>query len=248
MYLFGWILQGVLALWLAIILHECGHLVAGLINGWRFQFLAAGPLYFAACDEGGWRFSINKNTLIWRGMTHLQDVDEQVHVNKWLFYMAAGPVFSIGSGLLLLFLALVGHYGLRFAGIYAFISIFMGFIAALPLPTAATGIPSDGERIFRLLSKGFEQEVEIAAIQVSKEKEGLVQLSSEEHIAYHETLTKSDDIIYQMMGYMALVRYYRAHGPLSLAHHHRQKLQEVLDTHMAPEASDFIAEFLEKDF
>jgi hypothetical protein len=95
------ILLGLLAAWIAVVVHECGHLVAGLSAGWRFDLLVIGPLRLGRGPDGRVRLDWNRDIAMIGGAggatpTRTTRLREAMAINA-----AGGPRTSRWSGRML---------------------------------------------------------------------------------------------------------------------------------------------------
>ena len=66
---------GLVALFVALAAHECGHIFAGLAAGFRFRFWAAGPFFLVENDRGRLRLGWNRDAFLWGGVAATAPVD-----------------------------------------------------------------------------------------------------------------------------------------------------------------------------
>jgi hypothetical protein len=163
------ILLGLLAAWIAVVVHECGHLVAGLSAGWRFSLLVIGPLRLGRGPDGLVRVGWNRDIAMIGGAggatpTHTTHLREAMAVNA-----AGGPLAS-------LLLALAAH--LELVGPYVAhgaLAIFCGWLRLISggigvinlVPMANGPFVTDGLRLLRVLGHGPHGAREIALLTLS---------------------------------------------------------------------------------
>ncbi len=155
---------GGLGIWLALLVHEAGHLLGALSQGFRFLFLAAGPAWLERGDRGlALRF--NRTFQTWGGMAAALPPDGRDLRRRFSVMIAGGPVAS-------LVLALAGGAAwsampdgtTRFlAGVTALASAAFFLATAQPFG-AGGGFASDGGRLLRLWRKGEVGEREVAIL------------------------------------------------------------------------------------
>ncbi len=151
-------------IWLALLVHEAGHALAGASQGFRFLFLAAGPLWL---ERRGGRLSARLNTTAstWGGMAAAVPEDGRDLVRRFSVQVAGGPLASL---LLAAFAAvawsLLPPGLLRFtAGVAALGSAGLFLATAQPFG-AGGGFASDGGRLLRLRRGGPEGAREAALL------------------------------------------------------------------------------------
>jgi len=124
-----------------VVVHECGHLAAGLLAGFRFTTIAIGPLRL----DDRFRVSIHRGTLALSGgwVSMIPGTRHRLR-ERTLAVVAGGPLASLTAGAV----------ALRFAGdgpaSAAFIIGCLSGISDL-LPIRAGAITFDGRRILSLL-------------------------------------------------------------------------------------------------
>lgn len=155
---------GLLGIWLALLVHETGHLIGGLSQGFRFVFLAAGPLWAERASRGiALRF--NRVVQTWGGMAAAMPEDGHDLRRRFAVMVAGGPAAS-------LVLALVG-WGVwamlppgsaRFLAAATALASAGFFLATVQPFGAGGGFASDGGRFLRLWQKGPVGEREVAVL------------------------------------------------------------------------------------
>jgi hypothetical protein len=165
----GW-LPGVLALvslplafLLAVAVHECGHLLAGLLRGGRFLLLIVGPLRLASTRDG-LRWGRNRSFPLFGGLASVAPRDASRIEADFGWLIAGGPLASLAGGAVLVATGLgfgsvlaepVGAwtFGLWFLCLLVGgMSLGLGVLALVPNRTA--GFPSDGARLLSLWRGG----------------------------------------------------------------------------------------------
>ena len=135
------LLSVVMAMVAVVVVHECGHVVAGLLAGFRFNTIAIG---FLRIDDR-FRVSLHLGTLAWSGgwVGMLPAVRTGL---RWraIVLAAGGPFTSVAAGVI----------GLWFAGGGPGSAMFViGCLASIGdlLPVRAGAVAFDGWRLVRLL-------------------------------------------------------------------------------------------------
>ena len=143
----------VLAYFACGFVHEGGHVVAGLIQGWKFEILVVGPLKLYRDEKDDKvKLGIEKNLVLWGGIGgSIPREESEDNLKKFARVLLAGPVASLVMGLLCS-ISLFFHVSI-FNAMMTFVPIAMG-IACL-LPNAKTGILyTDGGRFLRIVKGG----------------------------------------------------------------------------------------------
>ena len=134
------------------IVHEGGHVVAGLMQGWKFLLMVVGPIKLYRDDNDKVKLGLEKNILYWFGIGGtLPREKSEDNIRKYARILLAGPLASILFGLLcgisMLFDVTV------FRAMMTFMPISMG-VACL-IPSFKTGVLySDGGRFLRIIKGG----------------------------------------------------------------------------------------------
>ncbi|MBP5263619.1 MAG: hypothetical protein J6X14_06165 [Lachnospiraceae bacterium] len=180
------------------IVHEGGHVVAGLVQGWRFEMLVIGPmkLYRDEKDDKV-KVGIEKNIVLWGGIggTTPREMSDD-NIQKFAKVLIAGPVASIVIGAInSIFLIL--HPGI-FTAMMTAVPMAMG-VACL-IPTLKTGILfTDGGRFLRIKRGGktYAEEKAIFDAAMLRQFDASARYD-EEGI---EAMTSSDDAAIQYLGH-----------------------------------------------
>lgn len=138
-----------LSFFLSIILHEVGHLVFGLLTGYRFQFIRFFTFALSK-EEGGLR--LRRFGVQGTGGQCLM-IPREGGRSPFVLYFLGGGIFNIATSLLGLWAmisipGIIGRYLFLFLGFYAILGIGLGSTNLIPL--VVNGIPNDGYNV-RLL-------------------------------------------------------------------------------------------------
>jgi hypothetical protein len=143
---------------LAVLVHELGHVFAGLLGGMRFLFMAVGPVMLSReGDALHWRRS--RNLAFWGGFTVMVPVAEDGFRRRLGLMTAGGPLAS-------LLLAAVGAATAAWAAAErpvlaacgwatALISGSLFLVSGIPLPVTQ-GMANDGSQLLSLMRDGNE--------------------------------------------------------------------------------------------
>jgi hypothetical protein len=144
-------------------IHEFGHVVMGLLNGWKFYLLVIGPFEWKRDNpKDKIRFCLEKNIMMWGGMGGSYPVNrEKDNLKIWSKVLLAGPVASIIMGIAMIPAAYVMK-SLFFILLVA-MPIGMGIVCGLPLPLKTGFLYTDGGRWIRL-KQGGQAEAEEKAL------------------------------------------------------------------------------------
>jgi len=147
----------VLAYFIAVAVHECGHVAAGLALGMKLRGFVVGPFHWQI-RRGEWEFRFEPT-----GVLSVDGAAGLVHTTiadwRWrdIYMTAAGPFASLLLGTAALWAALnaKGRPWERFWEILAYIGVIslVTFVVNL-IPIRPEAHYSDGARILQLLSNG----------------------------------------------------------------------------------------------
>jgi hypothetical protein len=154
-------------IFVAVVLHELGHVIGGLLAGFRFICLAAGPLRVIATAQGirlGW----NRNLDLAGGMATTLPTDGRNLRLRLVAAVGGGPLSSLlfglaGGGLALWLLPEAPDMGAvaAMAGL-AGLAIFLATIS----PQQSGGAQSDGGQLLALLRGGSQMELHKLGLEI----------------------------------------------------------------------------------
>ena len=155
-----------LALFLVLAIHELGHLVAGIIQGFRFQLFIVGLLGVKRAGDAI-KIFFNKNVGYMGGIAATVPVGHnEKNKRKFAIIMASGPAASLLFSLIAFLLFSISSSGAArgfwFVAATGSIAIFL----ATTLPTKSGIFFSDRARFQRLMSKGKAGENEEALLTI----------------------------------------------------------------------------------
>ncbi|MDI2588792.1 M50 family metallopeptidase [Psychrobacillus sp. NEAU-3TGS] len=142
------ILSGiVLSLWIAITVHELGHVLAGKVSGFEFVFFISGPFQCLRTADGI-RLMENKNWLYFGGVAWMTPprLEFKKLAKKEAVFVAGGPTVSILIGILSLAVYYLSDFILFLY--FAIMNIVIFFATAIPLKTS---MKTDGYILLTLL-------------------------------------------------------------------------------------------------
>lgn len=150
---------------LVLFIHELGHVVMGLLQGFRFELLVVGLLGIKR-EREKIKIYLNKNFGYYGGLglTVPKD-DSSDNVRKFANVLLAGPIASIVFAVMCFFIVnyLANPYGvIVFAAGLASFGIFL----ATTIPSRSGMFYTDRKRYQRLMTAGKDQDVELAMLTV----------------------------------------------------------------------------------
>jgi hypothetical protein len=157
----GILVMGIVALGL----HELGHLLAGLGQGFQFQLFVVGPLGIKREDDRI-RVYLNKDLGAFGGMAATSPVtDDPANARKFARLILAGPLASVVFGGLLLGVSTLvptPFNTIVFTGGTISLAVFL----ATTIPSQTGLFFTDRKRYQRLTTPGKDQDVELALLRI----------------------------------------------------------------------------------
>ena len=155
----------VIIIHLALGIHELGHFLVGLWQGFRFQLYVVGLLGVKR-EEDKVKVYLNKNMAYYGGVAATSPVEaSEDNAKKFANILLAGPMASLIFAIVCFLLALGDNSILRFVfftGGLASIGIFI----ATTVPSKTGMFFTDRKRYQRLIRPGKDQEVELALLNI----------------------------------------------------------------------------------
>ena len=199
----GWMIGTILSLYI----HELGHVMVGIANGWKFILLTVGPLKIYRNDvHEKVKVGFEKNIMNWFGIGATVPVGHSSNnLHIWAKILIGGPVFSVVSGILLMTGAMCARN--LFLLMFGLVSLAIGLVNAIPLPFRTGFFYNDGKRFKRIKEGGTSAREESEIMHIVEK--GVI---DGEKAIFHEkectSLITSEDPIYRYYGYYIL--YYSA--------------------------------------
>lgn len=184
----------VISLPLSILLHELGHLLAGLLQGMRLLNVSVGPFVIERY-EGKHHFHIVPSVLGYLGRAMMgfpEHLNKEAMKKKLIRYIYGGPLINISIGLLMIGIA----FGLWHHPFYLFFGILNLFLGITNLkPVMAKSVMTDGLVIHKLRTVPVEDSVIVTAYSVLVEgmKTADVKKWDADLIGHMERLVAADD-------------------------------------------------------
>lgn len=158
-----WVLQFILYAILSFILsssiHELGHIITGLTQGFKFYLFVAGPFGFKRNDKDKIVFYIEKDISLWGGLgATIPQNDDINNFKKFARVLLGGPITSIVVGIICLPIAIItkGLFLMLLGGM----AISMGIACLIPARNGA--FYTDGGRWLRMHKNESTRNVELA--------------------------------------------------------------------------------------
>ena len=145
--------------------HELGHLIVGLANGFRFELFVVGPLGLKR-EGDNVKVYLNKNAGYYGGVAATSPIDDHKdNAKKFAKVLLAGPIASVLFAIVCLGVAsVVGKpFGIIF---YTGGIISIGIFFATTIPSRTGMFFTDRKRYQRLVTPGKDQDVELAMLNI----------------------------------------------------------------------------------
>ena len=148
---------------ITITIHELGHLLVGLLQGFKFIWFVIGPLGIRRNEKNTLEIYFEKNLGHWGGMCATSPVIiDETTIKKFSKALLGGPIFSIFIGFLLVSDLFREIYFLNTIGA---MSLIIGIVCLIPMKNGSDGY-TDGGRLIRLHRKQT-QKAELIALTIS---------------------------------------------------------------------------------
>lgn len=136
----------VVAFYIAIFMHELGHLIAGATAGFELRAFMVGA-FLCSKESGGWRFQFVVRNLLWGGLTAQVATSEDNLTKRYLRVVMGGPAASLA--LLMLALLLPGGLLIR---LLFWVNLILTISVCVPYTAGC--FPNDAKLILLLTRKG----------------------------------------------------------------------------------------------
>ncbi|MEM6634019.1 MAG: M50 family metallopeptidase [Bacteroidota bacterium] len=200
-----------LSIFLAILIHELGHLLSGLYQGFSFEFFVIGFLGLKRTENRKIKLFFNKNLNTFGGVaaTSPKYLDSNT-LKMFANVILAGPIASLLFGILTAILVFFTSQPFSFILLCTSLMCFMIFLA-VTLPSRTGIFYTDRKRYQRLRSDGLEKDIEWAffkAYLLQLKQEPITQMDPEELTL----LTRDSAPLFQYIGYYYLIDFYKGNS------------------------------------
>jgi len=145
--------------------HELGHLITGLIQGFRFELFVVGPLGIKR-ESNKIKVYFNKNITYYGGVAASLPLDDSPeNIKKFANLILAGPLTSLILAIVFLSFAHFSDSSIEKLLVLAGASSF-GIFLATTIPSKTGYFFTDRKRYQRLMSNSKERKVEIALLRI----------------------------------------------------------------------------------
>lgn len=156
----------IIMVFIVLAVHELGHLVVGLANGFRFEFYIVGPLGIRR-ENDQVKIYLNKNLAYYGGVAATVPIDnDRANAKKFAWILLAGPIASLLFAIICFVIAFfVGKpLGIVF---YTGGLISIGIFLVTTIPSRTGMFFTDRKRYQRLVRPGKDQKVELAILSIT---------------------------------------------------------------------------------
>ena len=105
----GLLAIGLAGLYCVLVVHECGHLLAGWLVGFRFQLFTLGPLRVQRDESGRIRPGLNRDLAMYGGAALALPTDGRDLRWRYAWFAAGGPLMSFALAARLLVLPVIAR-------------------------------------------------------------------------------------------------------------------------------------------
>lgn len=168
-----WLLIGsILAVYLILLTHELGHLLAGWLAGMRPFLLVSGPFKLIFTDKG-LEMGLNTNLALAGGLAACMPGKNGILKRQMLALVAGGPLSSLLLGALGLITSSLLPDG-SLAGLLSLVFGLagLGIFVATIIPGKTSGFMTDGAQLWSLLRGGSEVEERMTMLLLQAESLG----------------------------------------------------------------------------
>lgn len=222
----------------AILVHEAGHVLAGLAVGFRFLTMRVGPLELRRQSDG-LRLAVVANPHL-SGFARLIPRSPDRLVARMMAVIVGGPAASLAYSLLT-FLVLralpqPSRGGALLGAVphFAALSLFVMGLSVLPgtlLPfTSVLGSPSDMKVILTLLGRGPARERLVALMLVGRELQDAVRARDWDPMLVETAVRLRDGATEELRGRLLAYYYYYDRGDIRGAQEHLARAVQVAES------------------
>ena len=150
---------------IVLAMHELGHLIAGLANGFKFELFVVGPLGIKR-ENDKIKTYLNKELGYYGGVASTSPVDaNEDNAKKFARVLLAGPIASIIFAIVCF---IISYFIGKPLGIIFYTGGFIsvGIFLATTIPSRTGLFYTDRKRYQRLVKPGKDQKVELAILKI----------------------------------------------------------------------------------
>ena len=199
------IILAVISFIMASATHELGHVLTGLIEGFRFHLFVAGPLGVKRDENDRVVVYFEKDISLWGGIAAtLPKEADQGNYKKFSRVLLSGPLASIVIGTVSLIPGILTSQ--NFLILFGAMSIAMGTVSLIPMRNGA--FYTDGGRWLRMHKNEATKAVEMAIWNLTQN--AIIQGHySNANLDEITILKNNDDVRTQYLGHYFAYQYYK---------------------------------------
>lgn len=155
-------------LWFSILVHETGHILAGLWRNMKFYGVSVWFLKLERQSDDKLHFGINREINVWGGLARMLPESSQNLRNDVAWMVAGGPIASILFGILLFFVfwQFKGQFLAQPLIIGSLTSVLIGLGSLIPY-NFGSQFRSDGERLLALWKDDSDSRQDLAIMVIA---------------------------------------------------------------------------------
>ena len=209
------------------VVHELGHIMVGMMYGWKFHLLVIGPLGITADESGRVKFYLEKRAALWGGVggAFPKEASEE-NIKVWSKVLMGGPLASILMGVIFLPLGIASNN--RVLLLLGAMPLGMGIVCALPYPLKSGILYTDGGRWSRLRKGGQETAEEVALFMLTETQMTGGSFASVD-TADIEALVRSKDPAINYFGHYFRLQHFKAIGNTEMMETSAREMEKLKD-------------------
>ena len=160
------IIGAIIMIHLTLAIHELGHLLTGLVQGFRFEMYVVGFLGVKR-EDSKIKLFMNKNLSYYGGVAATIPIDNsEKNANKFANILIAGPISSLLSALMFTAISFTNTPLTKFIFFIGALASF-GIFLATTIPSKTGMFFTDRKRYQRLIKPGKSRETELAMLRIT---------------------------------------------------------------------------------
>ncbi|MBV1756458.1 MAG: M50 family metallopeptidase [Dethiosulfatibacter sp.] len=203
--------------------HELGHILVGLKEGFKFYIFIAGPFGLKRNENDKIVFYIEKDISLWGGLgATVPRYDNEDNYRKFGHILLGGPIASIFFGAIALSLAIITSNKLFL--LFGVMSLSMGVVSLIPLRNGA--FYTDGGRWLRMHKSEKTKIVEMALWNLTQKT--IIQGNyTHANLAEIMILINDDDMRTQYLGHYYAYNFYKDNKDIANSEKEKEELDKL---------------------
>lgn len=208
---------------IAAAIHELGHIIAGILSGFKFYLFVVGPIGLKRNSNDKVSIYLEKNPALWGGVggTLPQDNNDK-NYDAFAKVLLAGPICSIVFSGIFIPIGLATSY--MFFILVGFMALGMGVACLIPMRNGC--FYTDGGRWLRMHRKGQDGLVEMAIWNITQRcaiNNSFLNINLKEI----EILKNDKDPRFQYLGYYYSYNYYKENNDFDMAEKEKDQISRL---------------------